>query len=132
MCGLLNLYACLYLLVHLYVRGAVLRHAVEVDNDVVAGLGVAGGAHRIQLGILAAADRNADIHAHRAQVQHQERRHAVRATVPGHVPVAGARLVRVRLAERAAADHADRVQEGLEHGVHVGRCRGPGRTRLHA
>lgn len=108
---------------------AVLRHTVEIHNDVNAGVGVIDSAHRLHLELLAAAVRNADIHAHHAQILRQERRHVVCVTVPHHVFVAGARLVRIRLAKCAMVDNVDHVQEGLEHGVHVGRRWRPGHAR---
>lgn len=104
---------------------------MEVDIHVVAGVGNGAGAHRSQLGLLAAADRDADVHPHRAQVRSEGGRRAVRAPLSGHVPVPGAGAVHGRSVEQTASDHADRVPEIVEHRVHVGRRCRAGRARLH-
>lgn len=103
---------------------------MEECVHVVAGVGHDGCAHGVQHGILAAVDRNADVHRHGSAVRYQEERHAVRAAVLGHVHVAVPRVLRGRHSEQAERDHVDRVQENVEHDGHVGRCRGSGRARL--
>lgn len=69
---------------------------MEERVNVVTGVGHDDSAHGVQLGLLAAADRDADVHQHRAAVRHQEERHAVRVAIHGHVRVAVPRVLRGR------------------------------------
>lgn len=105
---------------------------MEEYIHVAAGVGHHASTHRSQLGVLAAADRDADVHPHSVQSEPKRRRRAVSAALLRHVPVADPGAVRGRHAEPTAGDHADRVQEGVELSVHVGRRGRAGRARLPA
>lgn len=108
----------------------VVGHAVEIYTDVAAGMGHGGGAHRPQLGLLAAPDRDAHVHPHGVQRGPEGRRRAVRVAVLRHVPAADPGAVRGRPAEQAPRHHVDRVQETVELDIHVGRGGRSGRPRL--
>lgn len=108
----------------------VIRHSVEDDIYIVARDGHRGSAHRLQLGVLAVVDRNADVHSHGAEVQTRRRRFAVRVAVSRHVPVTNAGFLHGRPDEQAKNYIDDHIQKDVEYDIHVGRRCRSGRTRL--